>query len=358
MIEISNVKHKYFYLFADCQLVKGYTRTMLCDISRGNSYFIDNSYYALLTELKEKSIGEVSEMLEDADSYQQFEMFVNDLLNKEIGEIVDDLGFFPDIEIKWDHPSPVTNAIIDIRDVAHDFQSIFQQLADLYCEHLQIRSYSILPFETIKKICFLVSGTNLRSLEFILPFSKANSDDLLMSLVNEFTFSRFIVHSTPEWFTPMVLSQYRDRVIYIEQQISSCEACGIINTHSFSLTSIQNFMENTLFNGCLNRKISIDETGEIKNCPSMKTGFGNINDTSLNAVIDQDEFKRKWLINKDHVNICSDCEYRRVCSDCRAYTINDNPYSKPSKCTYDPFSGVWESQSQFNFESLIDLSHE
>ena len=60
-----------------------------------------------------------------------------------------------------------------------------------------------------------------------------------------------------------------------------------------------------------------------------------------NAVADS-EFKKVWLINKDQIDICKDCELRYACSDCRAYTVDPEKLnSKPVKCGYDPYQGEW-----------------
>lgn len=97
-------------------------------------------------------------------------------------------------------------------------------------------------------------------------------------------------------------------------------------------------MENLLYNSCLNRKISVDEFGMIKNCPSMVDDYGNISDTSLVDVCKMERFKRMWYIKKTDIKICNMCEYRCVCSDCRAFISDKNDlYSKPLKCKYNPY---------------------
>ena len=106
------------------------------------------------------------------------------------------------------------------------------------------------------------------------------------------------------------------------------------------------FTESVSFNNCLNKKISIDKEGYIKNCPSMKNCFGNIHNTKLVDVVNNQEFQAVWKINKDEVNICKVCEYRYACLDCRAFVEDGgNIASKPLKCGYDPFSGKWDSWS-------------
>ncbi|MFT6810576.1 MAG: SPASM domain peptide maturase of grasp-with-spasm system [Saprospiraceae bacterium] len=94
--------------------------------------------------------------------------------------------------------------------------------------------------------------------------------------------------------------------------------------------------------------------GEIKNCPSMSESYGNIKDTSLAEAIEKPGFKKYWNINKDQIAVCKDCEFRYICTDCRAYT--DDPYdlsgeegtnhSKPLKCGYDPYTGEWSEWSK------------
>ena len=52
------------------------------------------------------------------------------------------------------------------------------------------------------------------------------------------------------------------------------------------------FTEAQLHNTCLNRKISIDVDGNIKNCPSMAQSFGDIRDTTLQEALDHPDFKK------------------------------------------------------------------
>ena len=123
------------------------------------------------------------------------------------------------------------------------------------------------------------------------------------------------------------------------------ERCGQCRTNLFN-TSNQFFTESLHHNSCLNRKISIDAEGNIKNCPSMPESFGNIRDTTLMEAIEKPGFKKYWNITKDQIAVCKDCEFRYICTDCRAYKEDpDDDYSKPLKCGYDPYAGVWEEWS-------------
>lgn len=62
--------------------------------------------------------------------------------------------------------------------------------------------------------------------------------------------------------------------------------------------------------------------------------------------LEHPDFKKYWYIHKDQIEVCKDCEFRYICTDCRAYLEDpDNLYSKPLKCGYDPYTCEWEEWS-------------
>jgi len=154
-------------------------------------------------------------------------------------------------------------------------------------------------------------------------------------------------------------------IIFIENQLKNEQCCGVINSNYFTINT-KLFTESLKYNSCLNKKISIDKDGQIKNCPSMKQSFGNISDTTLEECLNLKDFKKYWDINKDQIEVCKDCEFRYICTDCRAYKENpDNDYSKPLKCGYDPYTNVWKEwstnplkQNAIEFYGLNDLVNE
>ncbi len=88
--------------------------------------------------------------------------------------------------------------------------------------------------------------------------------------------------------------------------------------------------ESLNFNTCLNRKLSIDHNGDICNCPSMKDKYGNHHSKELKQVLDDLNLTKLWSVNKDKIKICSSCEFRYICTDCRAFLSNpNNEFSKP-----------------------------
>lgn len=118
-------------------------------------------------------------------------------------------------------------------------------------------------------------------------------------------------------------------------------SCGQVAPGYFSV-NMEHFMEALHFNSCLNRKISIAADGQIKACPSMGHSCGKAGEISLKAAAQDQVLVQLGRITKDQVAVCRDCEFRYICTDCRAYLSDPSDiYSKPAKCSYDPYTATW-----------------
>lgn len=135
------------------------------------------------------------------------------------------------------------------------------------------------------------------------------------------------------------------QIVYSNKHYPLNKHCGLIRKENFNVNlKFYAFSKNK--NSCLFNKISIDENGNIKNCPSMKESFGNIKDMTLSDALNKQGFKKYWDIKKDDITGCKDCEFRHICTDCRAYIENpDDIHSKPLKCGYNPYTNEWEEWS-------------
>lgn len=51
--------------------------------------------------------------------------------------------------------------------------------------------------------------------------------------------------------------------------------------------------------------------------------------------------------NKEQISVCSQCEYRYACFDCRPNSLSGVLNEKPWYCTYNPILGTWENTDEF-----------
>lgn len=336
--------NQVFLLYANCMPVKGAVRSVICDLHRINVEFIPNDLYEVLTRFKRQTFKKIKEHY-GLDNTPVILEYFSFLVEKEYGFICSEkeASLFPDISYRWDAPHIIENAIIDVNENSdHNYGDILSQLEELGCKALQVRFFAKLASESLHRILKLFSNSRIESIELLLAYSADINEENIRDLLSRY--KRIIsltFHSCPSAPEKGVYNREGVKIEYTDQVINSSDHCGFISPRSFHL-AIDTFMESQQFNTCLNRKISIDVNGEIKNCPSMNFSYGNIKSTRLEEGLSRDGFKKYWQINKDQIEVCRDCEFRYICSDCRAFTDKEGSlYAKPLKCNYNPYEARW-----------------
>ena len=343
-----------FQLHANCLPVRGARRSVVCDVQRGRYSFIPNQLYTILVDLKGRTLGQIKAAYENShdaviDSYFEF------LLQKEYGFYSDEPDAFPGLDLSWDDPALITNAIIEIDSgSSHDYGAIFKELRELRCQALQLRVSAPMAVGDLCMILDQTGPTSLRSIDLVLQHSSEFEEEKLHELCIRYqAISQITLYSSP-YEKHSVLRPLGVRVMFHQGHINR-ECCGQVHPAYFSV-NIAHFTEALHYNSCLNRKISICADGDIRVCPSIPPSLGNIKTTTLSAVLTDDRLMALWGITKDAVDVCRDCEFRYICTDCRAYTVGSNRTGKPSKCSYDPYTARWESSSQSNSALQLQAS--
>jgi SPASM domain peptide maturase of grasp-with-spasm system len=334
-----------FRLFACCVPVRGARRSLICDLQRQTWRFIPNSLYEILTEHGGKGLAAIEEHYghrHDAEIERYFAV----LEEEDLGFWCDEPESFPPLDLGWEAPERITHAIVDVdARSAHDYSSIFAQLDDLGCKALQVRAFQPLPREEIERLLLPTVRGRLRSIELLLAHAADLTDEWLTDLCRRHPrIGRITVHSTPAAAPAADTAQAAGSTVRVERCIEAIDSpacCGCVDPSWFA-PNLAAFLEAQRHNSCLNRKLAVDARGEIRNCPSLGRSFGNVREVSLHSAVLQRDFSALWEINKDQVEVCRDCEFRYICTDCRAYLSRpDDLYSKPAKCGYDPYAARW-----------------
>jgi SPASM domain peptide maturase of grasp-with-spasm system len=342
--------NKYLILFGNCTLTKGVNQSIIQDLQAGTYFRIPNSLADLITLFEKDSIEAVKskftiEENEIIDEYIEF------ILKNNLGFLVEKelLPSFPKISIDWQSPFEITNSIFDYSNHnAKYFESFLTQIQQLQCEFLEMRIFNLINQSELLQILSLISESNIKGVSFYVRYNSLCKEfDYFNEIISKIKISPGYLHFI--FFDCPLKFKYQDssNEIFIEtteEHISDMH-CGFISKKSFAV-NIKTYTESQNFNTCLNRKISVDKKGNIKNCPSIATSYGNIKSHSLSDAIATLGFKKLWDIDKSQVSVCKTCEFRYICTDCRAYLQEpEDIYSKPLKCGYDPFTGIWEEWS-------------
>lgn len=324
--------------------------SLISDIQLGKIHHIPNDCGEILMYLKKKSIEECYNYYgidnkETIDEYLDFFRsikigFIDDKLHKELSKI----------NFQWDSYSDITNCIIEYNSrINYDY--LLSSLEELNIDAIEIRFYKHIPFDELSSFLDKFENSKFQSIEILIQYSSFQEiENEIDNFVKKHPrLSKIFVSDCAE---KKISKFFEDSVTisFIDKNINSCLSCGNTDIKYFKL-NMYLFCESLKYNSCLNRKLAIDMNGNIKNCPSMPQNFGNINSDTLKEVFNHSDFKKYWNISKDQIEVCKDCEFRYICTDCRAYTerthINDKGLdtSKPLKCGYDPYTNIWDEWS-------------
>lgn len=318
-----------YFLYPDCVLVSGVTRSAIYDLTRSKILFIPNSLFNILDEeggfpyskLKRQYAAE----LDTIDEYLDF-LVVNEFIYKSTSG-----KLFNATDKNFETPYLIDNIIIDSDNQSnHNYEKIAKEIEVLGCPFLYFRFYSLISVKDIISVLSHFLCTRIKDVTLLLPYQPNLAAGIKRNLTKIRAVSKVIFHSAP-----YVKSYISSDVSFnfVKKEITDETHCGAINIDNFSV-NIDMFLDSRQYNNCLHKKVSIDRRGNIKNCPSLSRVFGHIDSDSLIDAINKKGFKDLWYIKKDDIDVCKFCEFRYACLDCRAY-VGGNIYSKPLKCKYD-----------------------
>ena len=331
-------------LFSSVLCFKGYQQSILIDMQRYVYKTIPNTLFDFIIECSESEYNTILQKYNSQRNIvEEYERF---LIINEFAFFANMEHDFPKLELNWDIPTNVSNSIIDINNNSEfNVKKAIAQLDKNNCFHLQIRFFYDVQISYLFDLLDFLMNFSFRTIDIVIGHNSIlNIEDFIDSLEQYKTVHEIIIYN----------ADYEDNkeskngfISYklIKYNIISNEDCGKIEKKYFS-PNIMAISESQCHNTCLNRKISVDDKGEIKNCPSMKHSFGHVDNTNISDIIKLKDFRKWWFIKKDDIDVCKDCEFRHICTDCRVF-IEDavDLYSQPAKCTYNPYLALWKGDS-------------
>ncbi|MFK7969080.1 MAG: grasp-with-spasm system SPASM domain peptide maturase [Bacteroidia bacterium] len=335
---------QYFLHFANCIPVKGHTKGVLVDLQHGRMLPIPLLLLEVLEKCKKHTIAEVKasfnhELDEGIDSY------LGMLQENLWGFVTEDPHLFPALSLDWDHPCLISNVVLDVGDF--DVQAAFDKIVHLAPQALLIRAYKSVDVGELAQWLKTLDNSRIFSLQLMLPWEGEEHAQALVKLVYEHPrLNSIVLHSAPETkyldgrdeFTEGIALLTEDRL-----HPQSPEQYQLENL----LVDIAAFTEAQEHNLGLNRKLSIDSQGFIKNHVLHKQSFGHIDEVEdLSKIVASPAFQRIWNISHDQVETCKDCEFRYCCVDFDELEEKDGNMHRIGACGYDPYSGHWHSQPE------------
>lgn len=332
------MKDKYFILYQDCFIVKGAKNILMCDLYRNKVMNITDIYSFFK---KEKFI------LNDSTIYTEV---IEVLIVEEFGYLSDNIDNIDVKKIVWNTPNLINEVIIEHSRLDNfDLKEIYSTIDSIGTVFLQIRFLEF-SFEKLKKIMAILIVSGIKTIEILIPYFENILNNKIIAFLRKQKRVQIIYFYNAPFNKSIQDDKNLFNIIYYKKNLTNVKYCGIIEEDYF-LTDLKNFSKSKKTNNCLKDKLFISDKGEIKNCPSMENTKLNVKGLTLEDLIRSMGLDKYRNITKDHIEVCKDCEFRYMCTDCRAYTerthINEDglDVSKPLKCGYNPYIGEWSEWS-------------
>lgn len=340
---------RYFNLYSDIFITKGYNRILISDLNRNTSKLYPLELHDLLAEFKSMSIESVFEDY-DPDSKLIVQEYLDYLLENEYGFITTgdwDKNFIP-LDFTYHDPNTVSNLFLELEQL-NIKESLVNSIANLNVKHLVIFCKSNVTQDELIHLDRCFENTTLEGIELFAAYSTELNLGFFQQIHQH---TKRIYHLTFYGCLESLMEDktgYRYAIDFTSDNLT-LSSCGKISTDDFN-SNMPKVLEALNHNSCLHKKLGIDSKGNIKNCPAMPHSYGNINEIALEEVLKDDQIMEYWHLTKEDILVCKDCEFRNVCTDCRAFTERTHQndlgldISKPLKCGYDPYSNEWTDWS-------------
>lgn len=323
----------YFRLFASCVAIKGAKHGLIYDLNREEAHPITNLIIEVLEQAKTKTVKELKDFYEGKYN-NGIDAFFSQFYFKELGFYTDEPDHFPPIDLSWENPHLITNAILEVTNSSnYDIIKALQQLDALGCVAIQLRFLSVLPISFIRSTLKSLEQSRIRMIECFIPQSPNYSIEDISKLAEKSRITNICMYGNK-------FQKYNHEKVYSISQTIHPNMQDIIHPKNFSL-NIAIFTEAQKHNLGLNRKVCIDFQGNIKNYVSHLKNFGHINTTKLAKIITTQDFQEKWYISNDQIHQCQDCPYRYVCLSNSDLEKKEGIWHKTHYCSYNPYQGKW-----------------
>ncbi|WP_343686089.1 grasp-with-spasm system SPASM domain peptide maturase [Chryseobacterium gleum] len=345
------MKNKEFLvIYSDIIITTGAIKMILVDTSRNKVFELPKSFSNLINDLKNYPVTELRLKYDD----KNFDSFVKFILDQDLGMMTPYPEMFPNVDQSFSSPEYINNSILEFypSESYEKYGERIQKLDDLGCKFYEFRMHLPIEMTILESIFKRVVFNNLKSINILSLNSSKLEDENYLIILRKFPFIKSIcVFGSPVEANIKEESLMEDQRLYYIKEALDNKNCGKVSLSNLFIRGTDQIVENISHNSCLHKKVAVDNDGNIKNCPSMQRCYGNIDKNDLLEIVDNTSFKKLWNLTKDKIDICKDCEFRYLCTDCRAYTDMSKfdeqglDISKPLKCGYNPYSGEWAEWS-------------
>jgi len=327
-------RKEYFLLYENCIPVLGKESSLIMDIQRNEYFEITNLMCKILIEnLKRPTIYNLRKSY-DFMYNDGIDAFFSYLFKNDLGFYTREPSNFIKINKEFKSPFSLLTSVISFNKKSnYSIKKVFSQLVDLGCQSIQLRLFGIFDLALLKNILDLSKESRVAIIEVYIE-SKDYELEFLKSIMYNNLRVHLYIHSHKENKRINVFKDNKEyQITFIKKRINEFEK----EKFSIDLLTCNTkfYIEALNFNVGLNRKISIDSKGNIKNYISHNESFGHVSNVKIKNVLKLNSFQKKWYISNDKIEKCKECRYRYMCLSNSDIELIDGKYYKLDYCNLD-----------------------
>lgn len=325
-----------YSLYSDCLPVRGYSRSIIYDFHKNKYYYIPNDLYDLLVNYKSTEDWFKSVPICDHKVLDEYIYFLkqNNCVFKNNNQ---DFACLPLLDIKWESPDKISVLnLICSRELFTYQKELITFIQNLYIHRLCL--HVKLPSKYLSSFLALLKDTWIVDVELILDFQKYKEFDF-NKLILRYSYIRSVVF----YNAPEEKMQYMDNNHLVTFYFITGNVKNSINYSVNFIVNIKFYMEAQKYNTYYNKRIFIDQYGFVRN--NLKgLVLGHIVNKE---VVNHEQIKLYWNINKNIIEHCKICEHRYMCYDSRIPVFDNKKWYYKTDCGYNPYSCKWKWEDGF-----------
>lgn len=336
---------KWYVLFGDLAVVKGYARSAIYDLTRKSYKLISNDLANFLDKLVHHPI-KISEVEEGCI---REERYIDFLLSTEYIFKTKSPELFNRMNQSWCKPSKITNFIWDYSggniDQVSDIVNKWNIKAACIYFSKQFNNEDI--FEVLKSF----ESTPLGTIELCLDSGVLNSEKLDYIADAYSRVVSIVVYSASNNEVLRRGFKGSTTLVYSTKAYQSNSSDCLVNPFSFRV-NLSNYLESGVANLHFNKRLYINDAGEVHVGCQTDSPLFHLDDWSslVSGPIEEKLFEcNLYKSVKTKTDICRDCEFKRMCLDNRLpiKRKSDHAWYHTTECNYNPYIAKWKGEEGY-----------
>lgn len=299
----------YLKLFAHNILVGGKEKSCIYDLHNNDVVMIPNIFADIINDCKQHPIKAVQENYAPDDP-EVFDQYVQFVINKNLGFVTEEPHLFGELNTDWNQPHHIQNAMIAYNEKSDfDLKEVILTLDELLCRQLEIRVDSTaFSIDDLSKELAVLNSKIFRSVTLLLRYHPSMTAEAMEQFYTNIPKLGYVfIFDSP---ATRELESYKGKVLYSDKKLADYPFGDASGNNSKYIVNITYFMEALRFNPFYNKKVAIDEMGNIKNDLMLSQVFGNVKNDDLKTVVEDEAFQELWHAGPDKIRNVQDSALR------------------------------------------------